>query len=77
MKKSTFLTITMACRKESVHTLTGMGSEVSIDLSEELVLDDAFYEVALKSLYTSHMIPNITNKNNVFRIRYSDPNSEG
>lgn len=56
--------------------MTGMGSEVSIDLSEELVLDDAPYEVALKSLYTSHMIPNITNKNNVFRIRYPEPRSD-
>lgn len=64
----------MKSGKESVHTLTGNGSEVSIDLSEELVLDDFSYEVALKSLYTSHVTPNITNdENNLFRIRYLKP----
>lgn len=62
----------MKSRKESVHTLTGNGSELSIDISPSLVLDDYSYEVGMKSLYTSYTIPNITKENNLLRIRYAD-----
>lgn len=57
-----------------MHTLTGQGAEVSINLAEELCLADASYEVALKSLYTSNTIPNITSENNKLRIWYPEPN---
>lgn len=66
----------MSQKREWVHTLTGNGSEITVNLSNPLDFNDGEYEVGLKSLYTSNSIPNVTKANNCLRVRYPPPHND-